>query len=332
MAADPSVWELDDVLQYLRSTHIELPQSVYTEQDSAPLAPAVAPQELAAQLAALPAGNLMHTYRQFSIYALRQHEAPQVLDEVTRLRELTFRAYQEGSGLARDTDRWDADYVHLVAWDNDAQKILGGYRLGRTDELRATGDPQAVYLATMFDFSEVFYDGAPILEIGRSFVVPEYQKNHVSLHLLWCGIGRYLTANPRYRSVYGVVSMSRLYDPRTMAAIRDALVEPLQTVEAKAVYDADLGDLWHAYLNAQQPLAMQQVSKIVRAMEADERDVPVLIRHYHKLGARFVSAAVDGSFNNTPGLLLCLDVPQIPQKYLKQYLGERLPTYLDYQG
>ena len=104
--------------------------------------------------------------------------------------------------------------------------IVGGYRLGHTDELLAARGSQGIYLGEMFEFDPSFYAGSPMLEIGRSFVVPQYQKNHASLFLLWCGISQYLVRRPRYRRVYGVVSMSRLYDPTTLAAIRDALVEP----------------------------------------------------------------------------------------------------------
>ena len=334
---DTSVSSLDDetlgaVLEYLQTVAISLPQAVVQEVDLAPIAPATAPEVLAAEIAQFDAEQLLYSFKHYQVFYGTQAQMPVVLGEITRLRELTFRQMQEGSGQAVDTDEYDASYLHLFVWDIQAQAIVGGYRLGRTDDLLTSGN-RAVYLAEMFDFGASFYEGAPKLEIGRSFVVPEYQRSHHSLSLLWCGIGQYIVRHPKYRMVYGVVSMSRLYDPTTIAAIRDALVEPDEDVRAKAPYEPQLGQPWRDFVgDLSRPLGMKLVSQIVRGLESGERDVPILIKHYHKLGARFVSAAVDSSFNNTPGLLLCLDVPNIPQKYLKQYLREGAQAYLDYSS
>ncbi len=323
--------ELHQIVDYLETVSIAMPKPVANLEAAPPVAPPEPKRVLAEELAALPLHQLLHTYRQFDVYCGALQQMPAVVREITRLRELTFREMEEGSGCEVDTDEFDATYLHLLVWDREMQAIVGGYRLGRTDELLRDQGPDGVYLGIMFHFDPSFYSGPPMLEIGRSFVAPQYQRMHASLHLLWCGIGRYIVANPAYRKVYGVVSMSRLYDGRAVAAIRDALLEPQAAVTPKSAYEPDLGDQWRAFLSEKQPLAMKEVSQIVRALEQDERDVPVLIRHYHKLGARFVSAAVDGNFNNTPGLLLSLDVPSIPAKYLKQYLGPDLNGYLTYK-
>lgn len=302
-----------------------------SDPDNLPaLAPATEPEQIESEFEQLPQNQCLHKYRQFAVYYGSQAQIPATVHEITRLRELTFRAFQEGSGQAVDTDQFDATYLHLFVWDTQARLIVGGYRMGQTDLLRRTHGREGVYLGMMFEFDSSFYDGTAMLEIGRSFVVPAYQRNHLSLYLLWCGIGRFMIAMPSYRRMYGVVSISRLYDGRTMAAIRDALLEPSAEIHAKFAYEPDLGTEWCEYLALNGPMPMRDVSRIVRALEDDERDVPVLIRHYHKLGARFVSAAVDGNFNNTPGLLLLLDVPAIPEKYLKKYMGEGAQSYLDY--
>ncbi|MEM7098050.1 MAG: GNAT family N-acyltransferase [Pseudomonadota bacterium] len=322
--------ELDDILAYLTTVAISLPKAVTEPENLQPIADQTPVATLKAEISGLAPQNLLYEYKQYRVYGGTAQEMPHTLKEITRLRELTFRAMQEGSGLAVDTDRHDQSYIHLFVWDTQEDKIVGGYRLGKTDELLASYGSEGVYLADMFEFDPSFYEISPTLEIGRSFVVPEYQRNHHSLSLLWCGIGQYIVRNPRYRRVYGVVSMSRIYDATTIAAIRDALVEPADDVRPKAPYEPDLGKPWQDFVGDHGPLGMKIVSHLVKALEENERDVPVLIRHYHKLGARFVSAAVDASFNNTPGLLLCLDVPNIPQKYLKQYLREGAQAYVNY--
>ena len=324
--------EFAKLLTYLHSKAISLPVAVTDPADMPPVAPPVDPAEIEAEIDQLPAQQRLHAQRQFTVYFGSQAQLPITVEEITRLRELTFRAFEEGSGQAVDGDQFDATYLHLFVWDADARAIVGGYRLGETDRLLQSYGTEGVYLGSMFEFEDSFYEGPAMLEIGRSFVVPEYQKAHSSLYLLWCGIGRFLVKNPQYRRLYGVVSISRLYDSRTMAAIRDALLEPSPAVRAKSAYEPDLGVQWREYLASNRPMAMRDVSRIVRALEDDERDVPVLIRHYHKLGAQFVSAAVDSNFNNTPGLLLCLNVPSIPDRYLRQYIGEGMSAYLNYQA
>ena len=209
--------------------------------------------------------------------------------------------------------------------------MVGAYRLGRTDELRKGVGNAGIYLSQFFNFDEDFFEGPPMLEIGRSFVQPEYQKNHNSLFLLWCGISRYLKQHPRYRRLYGLVSMSRLYDAKAMAVMRDVLLERREDVSAGEPFDPDLGEPWQEFLERTRPFTMKDLSKMVKALEADEKDVPALIRHYHKLGATFHEMAVDTCFNNTPGLLIRLNAPQIPPKYMKMYFGENWEAYVDYR-
>ena len=321
-----------DVVRYLKNVRIHLPDAVTSPEDMVDIAPQTDSAVIEDELRGLSDENRLYTYRQFEVFVGSQRELPATIKEIARLREYTFRAFEEGSGKAVDTDDFDSTYLHLFVWDTQNRLIVGGYRLGRTDVLRREYGAEGVYLGAMFDFERSFYDGAPMLEVGRSFVVPEYQRSHSSLHLLWCGIGGYLANNPEYRRLYGVVSMSRLYDGRTIAAMRDALLEPSEKVTAKEAYQPDLGHEWRRYLDRNRPLPIREVSRLVKALELEQRDIPILIRHYHKLGARFVSAAVDRSFNNTPGLLLHIDVPTIPTKYLKRYLREGLNTYLEYGG
>lgn len=336
MSKSPAKLPVDErgyetLLGYLRAHPLDLPAAKSDPANVPPVASAVDPAAIEQELLALPADQVVYAYREFKVYVGQPAQIPETLREITRQRERTFRALQEGSGEAEDTDEFDSSYLHLLAWDWDNHAMVGGYRLGRTDELLAASGTAGIYLSAMFEFREDFFAGSPMLEIGRSFVVPEYQRNHSSLYLLWSGISRYLIQHPQYRRLYGVVSISRLYKPCTMAVIRDAILEPNSDVVSQFPFDQDLGQLWDDYLAANGPLPLRELSRLVKALEGDERDVPVLIRHYQKLGSRFVSAAVDEKFNNTPGLLLQLDVTGIPSKYMKLYFGEGASSYLAYQ-
>lgn len=303
---------------------VDLPPPVTPAGELEPLASAVEPAQIDAELAALPIAQHLHRYKQFVVYVGSAGQLPRTLLEIGRLRELTFRAHLEGSGRAEDRDAFDQSYQQIVVWDAAERRLVGGYRLGHSDELLAAGGTQALYLSSMFDFAPGFFDGPPALEVGRSFVVPRYQRSYVGLYLLWCGVGRYLVRHPRYRRLYGVVSVSRTYRPQSIAVIRDALVRPDRSVNARCPFEPDLGPAWRAFLaSCGGDLPLTRLNDLVNVLEEGERGIPVLVRHYARLGARFIGAAVDAHFNNTPGLLLSVDLGKVPEKQLATYLGPR---------
>jgi putative hemolysin len=235
-----------------------------------------------------------------------------------RQRERTFRLFDEGSGAPIDTDIYDEYYVHLFVWDRKNQALLGAYRMGRTDQLRKLGK---VYLSQMFNFEDAFYEECVAsLELGRSFVTPEYQKSHYSLHLLWRGIGAYLRLHPEYDRLYGTVSLSRQYDLRSICVMCDSLIAPTHLISPKNSLDTDLGPEWREYKKREGTLELERISMIVRNLEKGRQNLPVLLRHYHKVGARFLSAGVDQNFNNTPGLLLSVDIRNLPDQKRKRYV------------
>lgn len=320
-----------DMLPYLKNVQISLPKAAVDESNMAPIIEPAPLEDVEAEIAALPAAQTLMEKGPFIVVHGSAQQIPLMLHEIGRLRETTFRAFQEGNGTPEDRDEFDLTYEHLFVWDRENRALVGAYRLGRTDELRMVDGNNSIYLSQFFDFEEAFFDGPPMLEIGRSFVVPDYQKNHNSLFLLWCGISRFLIANPKYRYLYGLVSMSRLYDASSMAVMRDVLLQPREDVRAGEPYAPDLGTPWQEFLARTRPITMRDLSAMVKALEADSKDVPALIRHYHKLGGTFHEAAVDTCFNNTPGLLLRLHAPSIPEKYLKMYFGEHWPSYVAHE-
>ena len=131
-----------------------------------------------------PARKLRDTNKSRNeIYVIDHHNSPNVMREIGRLREEAFRDSGGGSGLEMDIDEFDTmenPYQQLIVWDPEAEKILGGYRyiLGSDIKLDENGQP---YLATahMFRFSDKFIkDYLPYtIELGRSFVAPEYQSS-----------------------------------------------------------------------------------------------------------------------------------------------------------
>jgi putative hemolysin len=257
----------------------------------------------------------------FQVFCASAPDLPAVLPEIGRLRELTFRQVGEGTGLARDLDRFDRTYQHLFVWDRNRREIAGAYRVGATDVLGV----EHLYTRTLFDYDQSLLEQiGPALELGRSFVQPDYQRDFSPLLLLWKGISRLVASRPRYRRLFGVVSISDLYQSTS----RQLLLKFLQTTR----FDADLGRLVRAKHPPAPPRSeivdavtverIEDVSALVRQIEPDGKDIPVLLRQYLKLNAKLLGFTVDASFGNVLDGLVLVDLAQVEPAILSRYMGK----------
>jgi GNAT acetyltransferase-like protein len=258
------------------------------------------------------------------VMCARAADLPAVLPEIGRLRELTFRTAGEGSGLSRDLDRFDDTYRHVFVWDRRRGEIAGAYRVGATDEIIARSGVDGLYTRTLFDYDESLLSRiGPALELGRAFVQPQYQRDFSPLMLLWKGISQLVVREPRYRRLFGVVSISDHYTSMT----RQLLVKFLQTTR----FDADLGRLVKAIRPPAPPCSdfvetttverIEDVCALVRSLEADGKDIPVLLRQYLKLNARLLGFSVDPSFGNVLDGLVVVDLADVAPAILSRYMG-----------
>jgi hypothetical protein len=157
------------------------------------------------------------------IYIITAHDSPNTLREIGRLREITFRLAGGGTGKAFDLDEFDTCencYKQLIVWNPESQEIIGGYRYLMGDEWEYDNNGQPI-LATshMFKFSDRFIkEYAPYtIELGRSFVTPEYQsskrgaKSLFALDNLWDGLGALTVINPNMKYYFGKMTMYPSY-------------------------------------------------------------------------------------------------------------------------
>ena len=283
------------------------------------------------ELEKLPEKQHLLTFKNYAVYYGYQRQIPSCVKEIARLRELTFRDLDEGSGEPYDTDKFDATYMHLFIFDHDKNQITGAYRIGQTDILQKQGGLAQLYLSQMFNFNNDFINQQqPCLEMGRSFIIASEQKSYHSLLLLWQGIGAYVGQNPRYRTFYGTVSLSKQYDPRSVAIMEQIMVKASAGVTAKTAFTGRLHPEVTQFIE-QNTIKLKELSVIINAIEEDGKDIPVLLKQYHKLGANFHCMAIDTNFNQTPGLLLSVHFPSTPKKLLKLYLGDNMAEYLAYK-
>jgi putative hemolysin len=327
--------EADEVNAVLRvSTYLRDPafQTAWPSAPAAARSEDIAPpsdrERMIREVTSLHPSQQLVRFKHFGVYYGYQEQLPETVHEITRLRERTFRLLDEGSGKAVDTDGVDATYMHLFVRNEEDGAIVGAYRLGATDELLRRGGPSQLYLNAMFEFGPTFPNQvAPCLELGRSFIVPEYQRSPYGLLLLWRGIGELVARHPRYRTLYGTVSLSKMYSPTTVDLIGRALLQPDGSVVPRAPLNVPPHPELLDYLHGRR-LSITELSHLVQILEDDGKDLPVLVKQYAKLGARFHCIGVDGSFNGTPGMLLTLDLPSAPRNLLDRYLGDKAAEYL----
>ena len=290
-----------------------------------PIAPPVDPTELAGEIAILNRRGPLASQGRFDVFLASAWEIPALLHEIGRLREITFRQAGEGTGKPLDLDPFDASYLHLFLWDREGGRVAGAYRLGCTDVLLAAGGPGALYTSTLFDFEVPFLDYLrPALELGRSFVAPDYQKSIHPLGLLWRGIGRFVAERPRYGRLFGPVSISRDYT----AYSQDLIVRFLrdrrqdQTVARWVRPRHPYGGLPADEGISRRLQSIEEVSAAVSAAEPDRKGVPVLLRQYLKLNATLLEFNVDPDFSDVLDALVLVDLRQAPATVLTRYMGD----------
>ena len=293
----------------------------YAHEDVAPAIPA---SLVKAEVEALPADQVLVCSGRFRVQYARATQIPWCLQELGRLREISFRAAGEGTGRASDIDLFDAHYLHLFVWDVEAQAIVGAYRLGLTDEILSRYGRRGLYTQSLFKYgTRTLQSMNPAIELGRSFVCSEYQRSYAPLMLLWRGIGRFVECGPRYAILFGAVSISNSYDP----ASRRLIVEYLRanTVEAElARHVKPRRRFVHHRARLDQvarPKDIDELSQLVARIEPDAKGVPVLLRQYLKLGGRLLGFSSDAQFSNTLDGLMRVDLRHSDPRVLERYMG-----------
>jgi len=326
----------------------------------APIAGAVDPRDLRAEAEQMPSGQKLIENREFQVFLASADQIPNTLREIGRLREISFREAREGTGRSLDLDHFDQHYQHLWIWNADKNQVAGAYRLAATDEVLSRFGPRGLYTSTLFRFRHGLFwsspaqrslarrktrgpfDGLgaapalcgllesfqPALELGRSFVRPQYQKSYLALLLLWKGIGEFVARNPRYRVLFGPVSISRDYNPASRALMVSYLkarsgnddlasfVKPKRRFRSRRLRGCDTCLLGSLLADA------DALSEVVSDLEPDGKGIPVLLRQYLNLGGRILAFNVDAQFSGVLDGLVVLDLARMDRKLLERYLGK----------
>ncbi len=340
----------DQLTRYLRLRTYIL-RNRFTKENASPVfaVPAL-PAEIApaqdlvrAEFAALPSWATLADNGQFAVVSARGRSIPHLLNEIGRLREESFREVGEGTGKDVDLDRFDPDYDHLILWHKGNAEIAGAYRIGRANELLENKGPAGLYTATLFKYKKEFLTRiAPALELGRAFVRRDYRKSYAPLLMLWKGIGAYVAREPRYRFLFGPVSISSAYHPFSQALMMRFLQarfgnadlapaikpknppRPAKASRPGGLRLRDVSDLCQD---------IEDLSGLVAEVEKDGKGVPVLLRQYLKLGGHILTFNLDHDFGNAIDGLMLIDLANTPPKTLEKYMGsEQAQKFLAQHG
>ena len=243
---------------------------------------------------------------------------PNIMNEIGRLREITFRDVGEGTNQQMDVDEYDLYYNQLFVWDHEMSKIVGAYRVGLGKEILNIYGVKGFYVQSLFRMNRKLY---PVLkqslELGRSFIIPEYQKKPMPLFLLWKGILYFLIKNPEYRYLIGPVSISNRFSNFSKGLIIKFIKQ--------YHYDFDMARLIRPRkgftvpdhnidtdILIEESTDLNKFDHIIKDIETAQQNMPVLLKKYLKQNGKIIGFNIDPKFNNALDGLMVLDLFDVP--------------------
>ena len=294
-----------------------------------PVAAPVQQQVLAEEIAELPPDRCLAENSEFAVYLGMAPEIPQLLLEVGRLREITFRRAGEGTGKTRDLDSFDDYYWHVLLWHKRKQELVGAYRAGNTKDILAERGVTGLYTSTLFRYdARLFEKLGPALELGRSFVRPEYQRQYAPLLLLWKGIARLVATRPEIPVLFGAVSISNDYNQASREMIYRFFESRMQEddlaglIEPRRKFRPALLRQWDCRAMCRALRDLDELSQPITDVELDGKGLPILLRQYAKIGGKLLGFNVDRKFSNVLDGLVVVDLRQTDQTVLERYMGK----------
>jgi putative hemolysin len=262
--------------------------------------------------------------KNYEVFIVPTSVIPNIIREIGRLREITFREIGEGTNKAVDLDEYDIYYNHLFIWDIDAKLIVGAYRIGLGDEIFYSMGKNGFYVAELFKIKAQLI---PVLkksiELGRSFIRKEYQQKPLPLFLLWKGIFKFLIDNPRYRYLIGPVSISNSFSKFSKSLIVDYINrnhfdhEMAQYVKPRKKFKVDFSKIDTDVLLAGED-SFKNLDDLISEVETRSMKVPVLLRQYIALNANIICFNIDPKFADCLDGFLVLDFEKVPQEMLEK--------------
>ncbi|MBO5805442.1 MAG: lysophospholipid acyltransferase family protein [Tidjanibacter sp.] len=318
-----------DYLRDCREKPVRSYEEIQSDQgDMSDIHPPVDKAILRAEVDALaPECKVLNHGDHYSIFLAKSEDIPNLMIEIGRQREITFRSIGEGSMKSLDIDQYDKYYRQLFIWDNEEDALVGAYRLGFGGEIMPRYGLEGFYTHSLFRYDkELSTMLSHSIELGRSFITADYQRKPTSLLMLWKGIFYTLLSHADYRYLVGPVTISGEFQRSSKTIImkyltsrhfNHELAAKIRPVTGAEGIDAPIdGSLIEGVEN----LAL--VDKIVSDIEKDYRTIPVLFKKYLQMGSCILGYNVDHDFCNALDALMLLDIEQTSEPMLQMLMRD----------
>jgi len=267
--------------------------------------------------------------KNYVVYFVSADKIPNILHEIGRLREITFRAIGEGTNESLDLDKYDQYYHHMFLWDEETQQIAGAYRMGLGSQIYEKHGIEGFYLNDLFRFEpELYKMMSESIEMGRAFIISEYQQKPMPLFLLWKGIVHTTLRYPEHKYLIGGVSISNQFTEFSKSLMIEFMkshyYDPYvaQYIHPKNEYKVKLKDADKDFVFNETKSDLNKFDKIIDEIEPEGLRLPVLIKKYIKQNARVVAFNVDPLFNNAVDGLMYIRIADLPESTVKPVMEE----------
>src|SRR5690554_3848627 len=267
--------------------------------------------------------------KNYEVFLAKADAIPYLLQEIGRLREITFREVGEGTNNSTDLDKFDSYYHHMFLWDNEAQKMAGAYMMGLGSEIFSRFGINGFYLQDLFRFEPELYEMmSESIEMGRAFIIKEYQQRPMPLFLLWKGIVHTTLRFPEHRYLIGGVSISNKFSEFSKGLMIEFMksnyYDPYvaQYIKPKKEYKVKLKDADKDFIFDESEADLNKFDKIIDEVEPGSLRIPVLIKKYIKQNAKVIAFNVDPLFNNAVDGLMYIRIADLPESTVKPVMEE----------
>jgi putative hemolysin len=276
------------------------------------------------EIKSLDQKNCLFTTGNYSCYLADSKNIPLLLHELGRKREEAFRAVGEGTNKSLDIDTFDTYYKHLLLWDNHKFKLVGAYRLGIGSEIMSSYGVKGFYTQTLYNYEKQMSELlVKSIELGRSFVSLEYQKEALPLMLLIKGLLFSVLKYPEVQYLLGPVSISSWY-PKFYRSLMTYYISHTHSDAAISRLIRPNNPFFPDYLRSSADdllrYKMESVEKFDRFLlriSDNEYRLPTLVKKYIKIGAKIVTYNVDPDFNYSLDGYVLLNLKDVPEHELR---------------
>lgn len=267
--------------------------------------------------------------KNYEVYLAPAANIPNMLIEIGRLREITFREIGEGTNKAIDLDKFDRYYHHMFLWDREAECLVGAYRMGLGRDVYEAYGINGFYLQDLFRFEpELHKMMSHSIELGRAFIIKKYQQRPMPLFLLWKGIVHTTLRFPNHKYLIGGVSISNRFSNFSKSLMIEFMkshyYDPYlaQYVHPKKEFKVKLKDTDKDFVFDATEADLNKFDKIIDEIEPGALRLPVLLKKYIKQNARLIAFNVDPLFNDAIDGLMYIRISDLPESTVRPVMEE----------